>query len=170
MGCVRLTILSAEDGLEIVAANRANREYHAPYASPCIDEDGFGQWLAVASADANRSLIARSVDGGAIVGVANITQIARGNFRSAYLGYHGYVASARQGLMTEAIRQAVAYAFTELELHRLEANIQPDNTRSIALVKRVGFRKEGYSPRYLMIGGEWQDHERWAITYEDWTG
>ena len=70
-------------------------------------------------------------------------------------------------LMTEAVRLAAAHAFGVLGLHRLEANIQPENLRSIALVKRLGFRLEGFSPRYLRIGGEWRDHERWALLAEE---
>ncbi len=70
---------------------------------------------------------------------------------------------AAQGLMTEALQQAISFAFSDLGLHRLEANIQPGNSRSIALVKRLEFQKEGFSPRYLKIGGEWRDHERWAL-------
>lgn len=54
-------------------------------------------------------------------------------------------------------------AFGELKLHRLEANIQPGNVASIALVRACGFALEGYSPRYLKIGGRWRDHERWAL-------
>ena len=65
--------------------------------------------------------------------------------------------------MTEALGSAISYAFGELGLHRLEANIQPANHASIALVRRLGFQNEGYSPRYLRINGEWQDHERWAL-------
>ncbi|MDI7066159.1 GNAT family protein, partial [Klebsiella pneumoniae] len=60
-------------------------------------------------------------------------------------------------------RAAVDFAFSELGLHRLEANIQPRNTASIALVRRVGFKQEGLSPSYLRINGEWRDHERWAL-------
>jgi ribosomal-protein-alanine N-acetyltransferase len=55
-----------------------------------------------------------------------------------------------------------------LRLHRVEANIQPRNRASIALVKSLGFRQEGYSPRYLKIGGRWRDHERWALLVDDW--
>jgi ribosomal-protein-alanine N-acetyltransferase len=60
------------------------------------------------------------------------------------------------------------YAFKQLKLHRLEANIQPGNLASIALIKRAGFVREGYSRRYLKICGQWRDHERWAILSEDW--
>jgi len=57
----------------------------------------------------------------------------------------------------------VALAFEELGLHRLEANMQPDNLASIAIVRRLGFQKEGFSPRYLCINSVWRDHERWAL-------
>jgi ribosomal-protein-alanine N-acetyltransferase len=60
--------------------------------------------------------------------------------------------------------------FGDLGLHRVEANIQPGNTRSIGLVQRLGFEKEGFSRRYLKVGGEWRDHERWALLAEDFSG
>jgi ribosomal-protein-alanine N-acetyltransferase len=69
--------------------------------------------------------------------------------------------------MTEGMRLLFRYAFGDLKLHRLEANIQPENRASIALARRTGFRREGFSPRYLKIGGRWRDHERWAILAED---
>jgi ribosomal-protein-alanine N-acetyltransferase len=62
----------------------------------------------------------------------------------------------------------ITHAFNEMKLHRLEANIQPANAASRALVKALEFRREGFSPRYLKINGRWRDHERWAILSEDW--
>jgi ribosomal-protein-alanine N-acetyltransferase len=70
--------------------------------------------------------------------------------------------------MTEALQLILKYAFETLKLHRVEANIQPGNVASIALVKRAGFTQEGYSRRYLKISGRWRDHERWALIAEDW--
>ena len=104
----------------------------------------------------------------AIVGVVNLNEIARGAFHSAYLGYWIGRAFARRGYMTEALALALVVAFEELGLHRVEANIVPGNRPSIALVRRAGFRREGLSPRYLHIAGRWRDHERWALTVEEW--
>jgi [ribosomal protein S5]-alanine N-acetyltransferase len=70
--------------------------------------------------------------------------------------------------MREGLALALDHAFSSLRLHRLEANIQPANTASIQLVKSLGFRLEGVSPRYLKIRGRWRDHERWAILREEW--
>ena len=70
--------------------------------------------------------------------------------------------------MFEGVCLAIVYAFNDLNLHRLEANIQPENQASINLVQRLGFEKEGFSPQYLKINGEWRDHERWALTAENW--
>jgi [ribosomal protein S5]-alanine N-acetyltransferase len=108
-------------------------------------------------------LVARETTSNEVVGVVNINEIVAGVFQSAYLGYYGMQRHAGQGYMTEALRAAVAYAFDDLGLHRLEANIQPGNVASLSLVRRVGFQKEGFSPRYLRIDGEWRDHERWAL-------
>jgi len=112
-------------------------------------------------------LIERESDG-AILGAIEMSEIVHGKFRSAYLGYHIGSAFARQGYMREALTIAISRAFRELRLHRLEANVQPGNTPSIRLVRRLGSRREGYSPRYLKIGGRWRDHERWAILADEW--
>ena len=70
--------------------------------------------------------------------------------------------------MKDGLAQVITHAFTVMKLHRLEANVQPGNVSSKALVKTLGFRREGLSPRYLKINGRWRDHERWAILSEDW--
>ena len=105
---------------------------------------------------------------GEIVGVVNISEIVRGGFQSAYLGYYAFEPFAGTGLMREGLAKVINHAFTSMKLHRLEANIQPANKKSIRLVKRLGFRREGYSPRYLKIAGRWRDHERWTILGEEW--
>ena len=87
-------------------------------------------------------------------------------FHSAYLGYYAFEPFAGRGLMKQGLSQVVTHAFRKLKLHRLEANIQPGNAASKALVKTLGFRREGFSPRYLKINGRWRDHERWALLSE----
>jgi ribosomal-protein-alanine N-acetyltransferase len=102
------------------------------------------------------------------VGVVNLDEIVYGCFRSAYLGYYAFVPYAGRGLMKQGLDLVITHAFNEMKLHRLEANIQPRNVPSKALVKTLGFRREGFSQRYLKINGRWRDHERWAILSEDW--
>jgi [ribosomal protein S5]-alanine N-acetyltransferase len=104
----------------------------------------------------------------ALVGVVNVMEIVWGSFQSAYLGYYLFQPFGGRGYMTEGLALVIRRAFGELGLHRLEANIQPDNERSVRLVKRLGFRCEGVSPRYLKVAGRWRDHLRWAILREEW--
>ena len=106
---------------------------------------------------------------GDLAGVINASEIVRGNFLSAYLGYYALAPHDRRGYRTAGLRLALREAFATHGLHRLEANIQPGNVASRRLVQRLGFRCEGFSPRYLKISGRWRDHERWAITREEWT-
>ena len=103
-----------------------------------------------------------------LVGVVNLNEIVRGNFQSAYLGYYAFAPHVGRGYMREGLTLALRWVFGELRLHRVEANIQPGNEASLALVRRLGFRREGASPRYLKIAGRWRDHERWALLAEEW--
>ncbi len=111
----------------------------------------------------NRGFLVCERETDSLVGVINVTNIVLGLFRSAYLGYYAFAGFERQGLMHEGLRAVIRHAFQSMRLHRLEANIQPGNAASIALARSCGFAKEGFSPRYLKIGGRWRDHERWAI-------
>ncbi|MDO1581447.1 GNAT family N-acetyltransferase [Rhizobium oryzicola] len=150
------------DGAEVIEANRESAALHHPWVSPPTDDAAFDNWFAQTLTGANVSLLARIKATREIVGVFNLSNIVLGNFRSCYLGYYGMAPLAGQGLMTQALGQVLHHAFDEIGLNRVEANIQPGNERSIALVQRCGFQKEGFSPRYLKINGAWRDHERWA--------
>lgn len=102
------------------------------------------------------------------MGQVSLNEIIRGPLQQAFMGYWVGEAFAGRGYMTAGLGLALDEAFGPLGLHRVEANIQPGNASSIALARRVGFRREGYSPKYLAIQGEWADHERWAILAEEW--
>jgi [ribosomal protein S5]-alanine N-acetyltransferase len=158
----------ASDAAELVAANLASIELHEPWVSPCRDHASFLGYLGRCDGDRSIGFIARERESGRIVGVVNVSEIVRGFFQSAYMGYYGTVGMNGRGLMSETVSLVVTHAFRELGLHRVEANIQPGNEPSRALVKRLGFRQEGYSPRYLKIDGEWRDHERWAVLSDEW--
>ena len=163
MPVIALRRPSRADGLALIRAHLQSRDYHQPWVEPFTDQAGFDAWFAEKTTGPHASFLAVDVESGEIAGVVNISQIVTGVFQSAYLGFYGMAGFGGRGLMTDALRQVIAYAFNDLGLHRLEANIQPSNARSLALVKRLGFQKEGFSPRYLKIDGEWRDHERWAI-------
>lgn len=107
-------------------------------------------------------------ESGDLVGVVNLNNIIRAALQCASLGFYAFEPYTGQGLMTEGLALALRRAFGELRLHRVEANVQPENEASLALLRRLGFVKEGFSPRFLKIGGRWRDHERWAITRERW--
>ncbi|MFC0697054.1 GNAT family N-acetyltransferase [Paraburkholderia humisilvae] len=163
MSIIQIHRVMRTDAAELIAGNLASQDYHSPWVTSFTDQTGFNNWFARSLTGPNVGLVAREAASNKVVGVVNINEIVAGAFQSAYLGYYGMLNFARTGLMTEALRAAIGFAFSELGLHRLEANIQPGNTASIALVRRLGFRQEGLSPRYLRINGEWRDHERWAL-------
>jgi ribosomal-protein-alanine N-acetyltransferase len=144
-----------------------SRQLHRPWTYPPERADQFEELVARARRDDFVCLLARIKDTREIAGVFTISQIVRGAFQSAYLGYYASGRTARQGYMREAMELVLDYCFNDLRLHRIEANIQPGNAPSIALARGAGFRLEGYSPRYLLIGGQWRDHERYAITADE---
>jgi len=157
------------DEAECLSLNRRSRHHYRGRVAPPYTKKQYRTWLERASRpDHLLWLVVRRSDR-AIVGSVELSQIVRGRFRSAYLGYQIGAPFVRQGLMREALALAVTDAFRRLRLHRLEANVQPDNRASIGLVRALGFRHEGYSPAYLKIGGRWRDHERWAVLAPNWS-
>lgn len=156
------------DGAEFVSAMLASRELHRPWLWPPSSDAEFAVMLARSRQEQFETLLARRVEDRALVGYFNISNIIRGALQGAFLGYGAVAAHAGRGYMTEGLMLVLEHAFERLDLHRLEANIQPANARSLALARRCGFQREGFSPRYLRIGGQWRDHERWAIRAEQW--
>lgn len=134
---------------------------------PPSDPERFAEHLVKYSTDNRFSYLVRN-EQAQFIGCININEIVRGAFQSAFLGYYAFSPHSGKGLMKQAMVLVIGEAFGRHQLHRLEANIQPDNRASIALVKSLGFRLEGYSPRYLKIAGQWRDHERYALTVEEW--
>lgn len=165
----RVTIRPPEpsDRDAFLDAADASRELHEPWIHPPLTSEDFDLYLERYEQTDNEGRLVCLSGSGALVGVINLNNIIRGYFRNAFLGFYAFVPHAGQGLMLEGLRLVIAEAFGPLGLHRLEANIQPANARSLNLVKRAGFRREGYSPRYLRIAGDWRDHERWALLCDE---
>jgi [ribosomal protein S5]-alanine N-acetyltransferase len=153
---------------ELLALNRQSVRLFRGLASPMTSNRVFAAYLARCRTPGYVGLLVCRTADAAIVGSVNLSEIVRGGFQSAYMGYQVFAPFASQRYMSDAMPLVLRMVFQVLRLHRVEANIQPGNARSIALVRRAGFRQEGLSPRYLKIAGRWRDHERWAMTVEDW--
>jgi ribosomal-protein-alanine N-acetyltransferase len=156
------------DAAEFTAAMKASRRHHGSYITMPTTQAAFEAYVRRNESDSRAMFLACRREDGAIVGFLNISEIIRGGLQQGFIGYGGVAAFAGQGYMSEGLQLVLAQAFGPLKLHRLEANIQPGNEPSIALARRAGFVKEGFSERYLKIGGRWRDHERWAIHAELW--
>lgn len=170
------------DAEEFTRRARESRDLHHPWLFPPTGPGAYTVYAATLIDDPQRAGflvcertgtdIPRTDTGvgtpadGAIAGFININNIVGGGFRSGALGYGAFAHATGRGLMGEGLGLVLRHAFGPMDLHRLEANIQPGNAHSIALVRRAGFRREGFSPDFLFIDGAWRDHERWAITAE----
>ncbi len=163
---LRLPVYGDRD--EYLALRKAGADFHRqweplpPRGVDPFSEEAFVRYLRDSNGERRVRFLLCRLEDGAILGAINFNEIVRGVFESAALGYWIGAKFSRQGLMREGLILAERHAFGALGLHRLEANIRPENTASIALVKSCGFQLEGFSPRYLRIDGEWRDHERWA--------
>ena len=160
------------DAAAFLAAAAASRQLHGRWVSAPQTAAAFEAYRARfggrGAQRAQAGFIALRRDDQSLVGVFNFSEIVRGAFQSAYLGYYGFRGNVGRGLMHEGLALALDAAFGALALHRVEANIQPGNERSVALVTALGFTEEGFSRRYLCIAGRWRDHVRFAMLAEDW--
>lgn len=157
-----------DDCAEFLSAVRRSRALHGSWITPrAKTPKQFADYLKRASADHHYRFLVIHRDSGDLAGVININDVIRGNFQSASLGYYAFAPYAGRGLMRTGLVLVLKQAFQKLKLHRVEANIQPDNRTSIALVKKCGFVREGFSRRLIKVRGRWKDHERWAILSEN---
>ena len=171
---LRFPVSSDRD--EFVALRRASREHLErwepipPSGLDLYSPEAFDRELETHNTTESQRWLVCMNDTGAIAGRIALGNIERGPFQNGRFGYWIGSQYAGQGMMSEALALAVTHAFTPTEsgglgLHRVCANIVPANTASRRVLEKVGFVKEGYSEKYLQIQGVWEDHERWAMTF-----
>jgi ribosomal-protein-alanine N-acetyltransferase len=168
-------LAQSEDADAIAAfykGDQAHQRQYSPLHDAMFDPLFWRDWIEQARIefDAGRSCktFLFDLDDHTVIGCANLTNIIRGLFHACYLGY--VIAGTHEGLglMFEALQALIQYAFDELNIHRIMANYQPGNTRSQAVLKRLGFVTEGLAPKYLFIDGAWRDHVLTSLTNEVW--
>ena len=163
---VSLTPLNLKDANSFLKAVSCSTALHAGWVEPPSTLVAFERYLNPDQQVCLRYAVRDRSD--ALVGVACINAIIRGAFQNGCLGFYAFSPHAGRGYMRAALVDLINRAFREHGLHRLEANIQPENSRSCSLVESLGFRLETQSPRYLRVAGAWRDHKRYALTAEEW--
>ncbi|QKW38933.1 GNAT family N-acetyltransferase [Actinomadura sp. NAK00032] len=152
----------ADDEARFLELAKASADFHRPWVALPASPEEFATYLGRFDGVTAVGMVICLREGGDLVGTVNINGIVRECYQRGMLGYAAFLPYAGLGYLAEGVGLAVDYAFGGLGLHRVEADIQPGNTASIRLVRRLGFRKEGFSPEFIKIGGVWRDHERWA--------
>jgi len=165
---VRLERPSPRRRREFIAAVRRSRGLHGRWVAPPASAPAYRAYLVRARRPSQEVFFVIHRATRRLAGVVNVSEIVRGNFQSAYLGYYAFTPHAGHGLMKEGLALVLDAVFGRLRLHRVEANIQPDNAASAGLARALGFRLEGRSPRYLKVARAWRDHDRWALLAEEW--
>jgi len=160
---VRLAKPGPTDCREFIRVMGNSRGLHHPWVTAPSDAGAWRRYLERLKRDNEAGFLVRRLGDNALCGVVNLNIITYEALCSAYLSYYAVADQAGKGYMKEGLQLLIRHAFDDMGLHRLEANIQPDNERSIRLVESLGFECEGYSPRYLKVNGRWRDHERWAL-------
>lgn len=175
---VHLRRLVLDDFEEWRRVRRESREWlsqwepRLPAGHPNPEEDRRAFAARCGARDRERELGAGYAFGifvdGDFSGEVNISNIQRGPFQNAYVGYWIAQATAGRGYTPEAVVCVLRFAFGDLNLHRVQISIIPRNRASRRVVEKLGIREEGVAVRYLEINGVWEDHVRYAITAEEW--
>lgn len=153
---------------DYLAAVRRSRRLHSNLVNLPETEDGYLKYLKFARRRNQEHFFIVVADSNDVAGLVILSDIVRGYVQSATLAYCAFTPYAGRGYVREGCELGIRRAFHELKLHRVEASIQPLNERSRGIVRSLGFRLEGFSPRYIKISGKWRDHERWALLKEEW--
>ena len=178
-GPVQLQPLRRSDAQEWTRLRLANEEWLAPWEPsaplPWRERHTPAAFRAMRRASARRARTGVSVPfairvDGRLAGQVTVDNIVRGALRSGHLGYWIDRSVAGRGLATLAVALVCDHAFGSVGLHRLQADIRPENLRSQRLVERLGFRQEGLLRRYLDIDGDWRDHLTYALVAEEVPG
>ena len=173
---VYLRPLLASDALDLLDLRRRNRAFFAPF-EPIHNERHFtieGQLAEIDGALEDAQHDRRYAFGiftcaqDRIAGRIALSNVARGAWQNATVGYYVDRACSNRGYATEAVRLVLRFAFDDAYLHRVQAGVLPENAASARVLEKAGFRREGVSLRYLKINGEWRDHLMYAMTVEDW--
>ena len=179
---LRLQLLPAHEDLAAATAefHRRNAQHLAPWDPPTppdfATEEFQRQRLRNAAAQAQAGSVQRwwmqlKTDPSRLVGSVGLSHIARGAFQNAMLGYAIDALCEGRGLMREALQAVIAHAFSPaVNLHRIQANVRPENTRSVALLQRLGFEEEGLARDYLYIDEAWRDHRMFALRNANFQG
>jgi [ribosomal protein S5]-alanine N-acetyltransferase len=165
---VVLRPLIADDAAAFIALAQVSAAVHGRWLWAPKTPEEFAAYIARFSNGPDTALVVCDAGSGGIAGFFTITDIIRGPYWRGTVGYGGFVPTRGRGYMTQGLRRVLGFAFDDLGLHRLEADIQPENLASKRLVSRLQFVYEGLSRGFVLIDGEWRDHERWAMTRERW--
>ena len=159
---VHIRRVASRDKADLLSMNQASIKLHTPWISTPLTSHSFRAYLKRSQQADYEGLLCCLNNTDQILGVFNLSGITRGTFQSASIGYYASLGNTGSGYMTEGLKLVLRFAFKNLGLHRIEANIQPKNDPSRRLVQRCGFVLEGFSPKFLFIDGKWRDHERWV--------
>jgi ribosomal-protein-alanine N-acetyltransferase len=165
---VKVEHLGPMDAEELLPAILRSAELHEPWVEQPRDLERLREYLGVDPEQSVRYAV--RTPHRELAGVISLNSIVRGAFQNAFVGYYALSPHDGDGLMRAGLAKVLDLAFSTHGLHRVEANIQPSNLRSAELVKSLGFRLEGHSPRYVYVSGDWRDHDRYALTAEEWRG
>jgi [ribosomal protein S5]-alanine N-acetyltransferase len=175
-GPVTITPVGASYAPALLDLQLRNRSFLAPF-DPARPEAFYtlqGQRESALIAEADReagrgyAFVIVEAGSGELAGRIGLSNVVRGAWQNATLGYFVDRARNGRGYASGAVGLALAFAFGSADLHRVQAAVMPGNPASARVLEKNGFRKEGFSPRYLHIAGAWEDHDVFAITKEEW--